>query len=113
MFSAGKIGYRSQAAEPTAFRQAVRELRSALDDIGRVGFQRLAQACELGDDTLVADGRVCRFKQVVGKEWLTLWGKVVIPRRLYQADRGGPSRVPLDERCGTSGRFMVPELERA
>ena len=77
----------SESAGPAAFRQAVRELRDALDDIGRAGFQRLAQACELGDDTLVADGRVCRFKQVVGKEWMTLWGKVVIPRRLYQADR--------------------------
>ena len=43
---------------------------------------------------------------------MTLWGKVVMPRRLYQADRGGPSRVPMDERCGMSGRFMVPELER-
>ena len=54
---------------------------------------------------------VYRFKQVVDKEWMTLWGKVVVPRRLYQADRGGPSRVPLDERCGMAGRFMVPELE--
>ena len=26
--------------------------------------------------------------------------------------RGGPSRVPLDERCGMVQRFMVPELER-
>jgi len=48
---------------------------------------------------------------VVDKEWMTLWGKVVVPRRLYQADGGGPSRVPLDERCGMAGRFMVPELE--
>ncbi len=104
--------FRSQAAEPTAFRQAVHELRSALDDIGRAGFQRLAQACDLTDDTVVSDGRVSRFKQLVDKEWMTLWGKVVVPRRLYQADRGGPSRVPLDERCGMAGRFMVPELER-
>ena len=102
----------SEPGEPAAFRQAVRELRDALDDIGRAGFQRLAQACEIDDDTFVTDGQICRFKQVVGKEWMTLWGKVVIPRRLYQNDRGGPSRVPLDARCGMSGRFMVPELER-
>ena len=102
----------SDSAGPAAFRQAVRELRDALDDIGRAGFQRLAHACEFDDDTLVADGRIYRFKQVVGKEWMTMWGKVVVPRRLYQADRGGPSRMPLDERCGMSGRFMVPELER-
>ena len=44
---------------------------------------------------------------MVNKEWMTLWGKVVMPR---SADRGGASRVPLDERCGN--RFMVPALER-
>jgi len=103
--------FQSEAAGPTSFCQAVRELRSALDDIGRTGFQRLAQACDITADTVVGNGRVSRFKQVVDKEWMTLWGKVVVPRRLYQADGGGPSRVPLDERCGMAGRFMVPELE--
>ena len=98
--------------EPAAFREAVAALRSALDDVGRVSFQKLAQACELGDEAMVADGQIYRFKQAVDKEWMTLWGKVVVPRRLYQPDRGGPSRVPLDERCGMAGRFMVPELER-
>jgi hypothetical protein len=102
----------SEPGEPAAFRQAVEELRSALDQVGRAGFQRLAQACEVAAETMVSDGRRYRFKQVVDKEWMTLWGKVVMPRRLYQADRGGASRVPLDERCGMAGRFMVPELER-
>ena len=102
----------SGSAGPDAFRQMVGELRGGLDQIGRVGFQRLAEACETMADTVVRDGRVYRFKQVVDKEWMTLWGKVVVPRRLYQQDRGGPSRVPLDERCGMVQRFLVPELER-
>ena len=102
----------SGQAGPDAFRQMLGEFRSCLDDIGRSGFQRLAQACELGDDTVVHQGKLYRFKQVVDKEWMTLWGKVVVARRLYQPDRGGPSRVPLDERCGMVKRFMVPELER-
>ena len=102
----------SEQGGADAFRQAVDELRAALDTIGRSGFQRLAQACEIAEGTMVADGRVYRFKQVVDKEWMSLWGKVVVPRRLYQEDRGGPSRVPLDERCGMVNRFMVPELER-
>ena len=102
----------SGQAGPDAFRQMLGEFRSCLDDIGRSGFQRLAQACEMGDDTVVHHGKLYRFKQVVDKEWMTLWGKVVVARRLYQRDRGGPSRVPLDERCGMVKRFMVPELER-
>ena len=60
----------SEPGRPAAFRQAVEELRAALDDIGRASFQRLAQACEIADDTMVADGRVYRFKQVVDKEWM-------------------------------------------
>ena len=80
--------------------------------VGRAGFQHLAQGCEIAEDTVVNEGRVYRFKQVVNKEWMTLWGKVVMPRRLYQHDRGGASRVPLDERCGMVNRFMVPALER-
>ena len=102
----------SELVEPSVFRQAMEELRSALNEIGVIGFQRLAQACESASETMVSDGQVYRFKQVVDKEWMTLWGKVKVPRRLYQADRGGPSRVLLDERCGMAGRFMVPELER-
>ncbi len=102
----------SPDAGPEDFRERVSELREALDDLGRIGFQRLAQACEIADDTVVHDGQVYRFKQVVSKEWMTLWGKVQVPRRLYQPDRGGSSRVPLDERCGMGQRFMVPALER-
>ncbi len=34
----------SEPGRPAAFRQAVEELRAALDDIGRASFQRLAQA---------------------------------------------------------------------
>ena len=97
---------------PEAFSEAMDELRASLNDIGRAGFQQLAQACEIAEETVVSDDRVYRFKQVVDKEWMTLWGKVVVPRRLYQPDRGGASRVPLDERCGMVNRFMVPALER-
>ena len=95
-----------------AYREAVSELRLALDGVGRVGFRQLAQACEVTADTLVVQEGLCRFKQVVDKEWMTLWGKGVVPRRLCQADRGGPSRVPLDRRCGMVSRTMVPGLER-
>jgi hypothetical protein len=102
----------SEHGGPEAFRQAVGELRAALDTVGRAGFLRLAQACEVDGNIVADDDRWYRFKQVADKRWLTLWGTVVVPRRVYQEDRGGPSRVPLDECCGMVKRFMVPELER-
>ena len=82
----------SEQGGPAAFRLAMNELRAALDEIGRTGFLRLAHACEVASDTLGNDGRLYRFKQMVDKEWMSLWGKVVVPRRLYQEDHGGPSR---------------------
>ena len=36
-----------------------------------------------------------------------------VSRRLYQADRGGSCRVPVDERCGMVDRYLTSELERA
>ena len=75
---------------PETFHQMVSELRDSLDDLGRIGFQRLAQACEITDDTVVHQGRVYRFKQVVDKEWMTLWDKVRVPRRLFSARSGRP-----------------------
>ena len=78
----------SEQGGPAAFRLAMNELRAALDEIGRAGFLRLAHACEVASDTLGNDGRLYRFKQMVDKEWMSLWGKVVVPRRLYQEDHG-------------------------
>ena len=72
----------SEHGGPEEFRQAVAELRAALDTLGRVGFQRLAQACEVAGDILEDGGRWYRFKQVVDKRWLTLWGTVVVPLRI-------------------------------
>jgi len=72
---------RSESGGPDAFRQAMGELRASLDAIGRAGFLRLAQAGEVAAETLVGEGRIYRFKQVVDKEWMSLWGKVAVPRR--------------------------------
>ena len=98
--------------DPASFREAVAGLRTALDQLGRAGFLKLAQAGETTAETVVREGTVYRFKQRVEKQWLTLWGKVSVSRRLFQPDRGGPSWVALDAHCGMAGRFMVPELER-
>ena len=37
------------ASGPEAFGEVMDELRASLDDIGRAGFQHLAQACEIAE----------------------------------------------------------------
>ena len=98
--------------DPEAFRSAVARVREVLDAVGRTAFMQLASSREETSQTVEREGTVYRFKQESEKEWMTLWGRVRMPRRLYQADVGGQSVVPLDERCGMIDRFMVPEIER-
>ena len=70
-------------------------MRNALNGVGRAGFRQLGQVCETSANTVLRDGTVYRFKQDAPKAWLTHWGAVMMPRRLFQPDRGGPSWVPL------------------
>ena len=41
--------------EPEVFREAVPEMRNALNSVGRAGFRQLAQARETSADTLILD----------------------------------------------------------
>jgi len=97
---------------PPQFRTAMAGLRGALQMLGRETVRALLLQAEESSDTLERDGTVWRCKGVSAKQWCTPWGTLTVPRRLYQADRGGPSYVPLDHRCGMVDRFMTPEVER-
>ena len=56
--------------DPASFREAVAGLRTALDQVGRAGFLKLAQASETTAETVVREGTVYRFKQWADKQWL-------------------------------------------
>lgn len=101
-----------EALTPAHFRVALTALRAALNELGRESVAALVARAEEPSDTLERAGTVYRCKEVSPKEWFTPWGKVSVPRRLYQADRGGACVVPLDQRCGMVARFMVPLVER-
>jgi hypothetical protein len=102
------------AVGASGFRAAVKELRSGVDQVGRTSFRLLAERTEEWAATVVdGSGKLHRYKYTADKEWLTMWGQVVVGRRLYQADRGGSCRIPLDERCGMVGRYLTSELEGA
>jgi len=100
-----------EALTPEQFRLALTALRTALNELGRDSVLGLVARAEEHSDTLER-GTVYRCKEVSPKEWFTPWGKISVPRRLYQADRGGACVVPVDQRCGMVDRFMVPMVER-
>jgi hypothetical protein len=54
-----------------------------------------------------------RFKATSTKMFLTSFGKIPIDRRLYQADTGGPSYVPLDHFWDMDGHFATEDIRQA
>ena len=88
-------------------------ISEALAAAGQAGYEEFIESHEAPQDIIVKDGQKLRFKQVVPKIFLTPFGEVRIERRLYQADLGGPSHVPLDQAWGMQGQYATPEVREA
>lgn len=96
---------------PEEFRQGFKQLKGCLDQLGAATFVALVEQADEQASEIIHNGSIYRHKQPSVKEWLTPWGKVKVRRRLYQADRGGRSYIPLDHRCGMVDRFMTADIE--
>lgn len=105
--------YTSEPTSPARFAQMVEALKSILAAAGRSAFAELVGAHEEDGDLMEHGGKRHRFKQVSRKEWLTPFGLVEVDRRYFQPDAGGDGLVPIDLRCGMSGRYMTPDMEEA
>ena len=102
----------SELTPQTAARIAA-GLQQALAAGGRAGYREFIESHEAPQDVIVRDGQRLLFKQVVPKAFLTPFGEVVIGRRVYQADQGGPSYAPLDAAWGMQGQYATPEVREA
>lgn len=88
----------------------MRKLMELMRQVCTAGFRAWLQQADCSDDTLQRDGHTLRFKLASDKEFVTPCGPMVLTRRLFQADRGGPTVSPLDEAWGMVGRFATPEV---
>ena len=70
------------------------------------------ESYEVQDPQIERQGQKLRFKAVSPKVFLTDVGTISIDRRLYQADTGGPSYVPLDGFWEMDGHFAVEEVRQ-
>jgi hypothetical protein len=106
----GSIGQRLSADEAEA---VVEHLRCAASEACREAFKQWLLQHECHDDTIVVNGKTYRFKMVAEKEFLTKFGHLVIPRRLYQQDVGGEVHVPLDEAWNMQRQFATIDVRDA
>ena len=88
----------------------MRRLMELMRQVCTAGFRAWLEQADCSDDTLERDGRRLRFKLASVKEFVTPCGPLVVTRRLFQADQGGPTVAPLDEAWGMVGQFATPEV---
>ena len=97
---------------PMSFRSLVGGLRGLLAAIGREALEQLLQAKDAARSSIDVAGERLRYRGKSGREWLTPFGMIKLPRCVYRGDGPGkPSVVPLDDACGMSGRFMTSDIE--
>ena len=90
--------------------QVVKHLQTASNTICQEAFKQWLLLHECYDETIIIHGQLYRFKLVAEKEFLTRFGPIPIPRRLYQRDYGGDVYVPLDEAWNMQGQFATLDV---
>lgn len=98
---------------PQLAEQMSQALSGALAAGGVAGYRTFLRQYESGADTIAREGKTMRFKMVQEKQFMTPFGKMTLPRRLYQADRGGQCHVPLDAAWGMEEQFASLEVREA
>jgi len=106
----GELGQHLTADEAE---QIVEHLRQTTRELCREAFKRWLLQHECQEETLLVHGKLYRFKMVAEKEFLTKFGPLVIPRRLYQQDVGGEVYVPLDEAWNMRQQFATVDARDA
>ena len=90
-----------------------RELQSFFRKLGRSLFVAFLQLNQTTENSIVCDGSVYLFKKTENKEYATLFGKIVVPRRVYYNSRLKRSVVPLDESLEMTDQYAMVEVREA
>jgi hypothetical protein len=92
--------------------QARSALVASFHQASQKAYQSFLESYDRPDFQIEHEGQTLRFKVVSPKTFLTSFGTITVERRLYQADAGGPSCVPLDQHWEMNGHFAVAEVRQ-
>ncbi len=98
---------------PETAEEFAKGLQEGLRAGGAAAYKAFVEGYETTEEKVSRNGVVLGLKQISPKYFLTSFGKIKINRRLYQADRGGRSCVPLDEKWGMHGQFATIEVRES
>jgi hypothetical protein len=102
-----------QTLTPALAEEMSGTIREALCAAGLASFKSFIESYETDDPIIERDGKKYRYKYSSGRPFLTVFGEVVIDRRIYQRDAGGYSLVPLDEHWGMANEFATMEVRES
>jgi len=88
-------------------------LGEALSHASRQAYKYFVERYDVQAPQIAWQDQTLRFKAVSPKTFLTSFGTLSIDRRLYQADAGGPSCVPLDHLWDMDGHFATEDVRQA
>ena len=80
---------------------------------GVAGFRAFLLQHEHEGDTLEYEALLMRLKTTSPNRFMTPFGEMVLPRKVYQADRGGACFVPLDACWGMRGESATVRVREA
>ena len=103
----GKIGKQLTADEAENVVSLLEDVSQAAN---REAFKEWLMQFECHKDVIVIDGKTYRFKMDSQKEFLTKFGAIMVSRRIFQQDTGGPIYVPLDVAWEMDGEFATREV---
>jgi hypothetical protein len=79
-------------------------------EVSREAFKAWLMQFECHTDVIVIGDKTYRFKLVAGKNFLTKFGVITVPRRIFQQDNGGKTYVPLDVAWEMQGEFATRDV---
>jgi len=88
-------------------------LEEAFSHASRQAYKWFLERYDLQQPLIEWQGQTLRFKTISTKTFLTSFGTIPVERRLYQADTGGSSHVPLDHLWDMDGQFATDDVRQA
>jgi hypothetical protein len=98
---------------PDTAAQVTKGIQRTLAAVGKAAFKTFLQAKEESKDIVVVDGEAYRFKRFSDKSCTSLWGKMDVPRKLFQNASDTKTHAPLDAAWGMTDEFLTIEVREA
>lgn len=93
--------------------QVAQGIQHTIATAGRAAFKAFLESKEEPNDVVVVDGEAYRFKTWSTKEFISLWGKISLSRKLFQNASDTKTYAPLDAAWAMEEEYLAMEVREA